>query len=134
MKKLVSITYSEWAFNLTMFLVRVGAGALLIPHGYDKLIHFVQYRSKFVNFLGMGSSVSLSLVIFAECFCTIFLIIGLFTRAVVIPLIIVMLVALFKAHGGDLFYTGEKAALFLLAFSTVLLCGPGKASVDAMIK
>ncbi len=134
MKKLVSISYSEWAFNLSMFLLRAGAGALLIPHGYDKLIHFAQVSPQFMNFMGLGSSFSLSLVIFAECFCTIFLIIGLFTRVVAVPLIIVMLVALFKAHGGDLFHTGEKAALYLLAFTAVLLCGPGKASVDAMIK
>lgn len=134
MKKLVSITYSEWAFNLAMFILRVGTGALAIPHGYDKLIHFAQYKSKFMSFMGLGPSLSLSLVIFAECFCTIFLVIGLFTRAVVIPLIIAMLVAVFKAHGGDIFASGEKAALFLVAYSVILLCGPGKASVDAMIK
>lgn len=134
MKKLVSISYSEWAFNLSMLILRVGAGALIIPHGYNKLVHFAELRTKFMNFLGLGSSLSLSLIIFAEFFCAMFLIIGLFSRAVVIPLVIGMAVALFKASGGDVFGNGEKPALFLICFLVILLCGPGKASVDAMIK
>ncbi|MBC8033214.1 MAG: DoxX family protein [Chitinophagaceae bacterium] len=134
MKKLVSIAYSEWAFNLSMLLLRVGVGALMISHGYDKLINFAKYRSEFMNFMGIGSSGSLALVVFAEFFCTIFLMIGLFTRAVVVPLLIVMLVAFFKAHKADLFGEGEHAALYLIVFSVILLCGPGKVSVDAMIK
>lgn len=46
MKKLVSISYSEWAFNLSMLILRVGAGALIIPHGYNKLVHFAELRTK----------------------------------------------------------------------------------------
>lgn len=134
MRKLFSIAYSEWAFNLSMFLLRVGAGILIIPHGYSKLINFATYKSKFMNFMGLGSTVSLSLTIFVEFFCAAFLILGLFSRAVAFLLLFVMAVALFKAHGGDVFGKGETSALFLMCFSAILLCGPGKASIDAMIR
>lgn len=134
MKRLMSINYSNAAFNFAMLLLRVGAGVMIMSHGYAKLVHFTDYRSKFMNFMGIGNTASLSLVIFAEFFCAIFLIIGLFSRMATIPLIIAMGVALVKAHHGDIFGDGEKAALYLICFVSLLLCGPGKASLDGMIK
>ncbi len=134
MKRFLSISYSQAAFNFAMLVLRVATGAMVMSHGYSKLVHFAEMKSKFMNFMGIGSTFSLILVIFAEFFCSIFLIIGLFSRLVVIPLIINMGVALFKAHNGAIFGDGERAALYLTIFITLLLCGPGKASVDGMMK
>jgi putative oxidoreductase len=134
MRRFLSINYSQAAFNIAMLVLRVDAGAMAMSHGYGKLVHFTEMKSKFMNFIGIGSTLSLILVIFAEFFCSIFLIMGLFSRLVVIPLIISMAVALFKAHNGDVFGDGERAALYLTIFITLLLCGPGKASVDGMMK
>jgi len=44
-----------------------------------------------------------------------------------------MSVAVVKAHHLDVFGAGEKAALYLTCFIALLLCGPGKASVDGII-
>src|SRR4051812_5799090 len=134
MKRLTSINYSNSAFNIGIFILRVTVGALLIVHGYDKLVHFSGMKNNFMNFMNMGKSLSLSLVIFAEFFCSMFIIAGLFTRLVVIPPIIVVAVALFQAHHFDVFGQGEKAALYLAAFLTILFVGPGKISIDGMIK
>lgn len=134
MKRLMSINYSNAAFNFAMLLLRVGSGVLIMSHGYDKLVHFADYRNKFMNFMGIGNTASLSLVIFAEFFCSIFLVIGLFSRLATIPLIVAMGVALIKAHHAAVFGDGEKPALYLCCFVTLLLCGPGKASLDGMIK
>jgi putative oxidoreductase len=133
MKKILSVSCSDWAFNLGMLILRLGAGVLIIPHGYSKLVHFAEKKSAFMNFLGMGSTFSLSLVIFAEFFCGMFIILGLFTRLAAIPLVIDMAVALIKVHHGDVFGDGERAALYLTCFLVIVLCGPGKASVDGMI-
>jgi putative oxidoreductase len=133
MKKILSVSCSDWAFNLGMLILRLGAGTLIIPHGYNKLVHFAEKKSSFMNFMGMGSTLSFSLVIFAEFFCGMFIILGLFTRLTVLPLVIAMSVALFKAEHGDIFGNGERAALFLTSFLVILLCGPGKASVDGVI-
>ena len=133
MKRLLSTKYTAASVNIAMLLLRVGLGGLMIPHGYDKLVHFNQYKRDFVNFLGVGSSFSLALIIFAEFFCSMFLIAGLFTRIVVIPLLIGMTVALFKAHNGEIFGDGEHATLFIFGFLTVLFIGPGKASIDGMM-
>lgn len=133
MKKLLSISYSQGAFNIAMLLLRVSFGVFMIPHGYDKLVKFAQMKNGFINFLGMGSGVSLALDIFAEFFCSIFLIFGLFTRLAVIPLIIAMFVVVAIAHNYQIFGDGEHGAMFLAGYLVILLLGPGKISVDGMI-
>ncbi len=133
MKKLLSTQYSAGAFNAAMLLLRLALGGLMMKHGYDKLIHFAEYKAKFINFMGIGQTTSLALVVFAEFFCALFIMIGLFTRLAAIPLIVAMCVALFKAHNSDFMGEGEMATLYLAGYITLLIVGPGKVSVDGMI-
>ena len=134
MRSLLSTRYSAGAFNTGLLLFRVAIGLLMVKHGYDKMVHFNEYASHFMSFLGMGAKVSLALTIFAEFFCSILLILGLFTRFACIPLIIVMSVALFMVHNGNPYDDhGQMAALFLISYILILIIGPGKASVDGMI-
>jgi putative oxidoreductase len=134
MKKLLSTHYTDLTFNISLFLLRVVPGVMMmVNHGYDKLVHFADRRNKFMDFLGMGSTTTLSLAIFAEFFCAFLVIIGLFTRFSVLPLVIEMGVALFKANHGEIFNGGEDAALFLTAFTAILFVGPGKFSVDGIM-
>lgn len=133
MRKLLSTKYSAGAFNAAMLVLRLGLGILMMHHGYQKLIHFSEKQGTFMNFLGLGSTVSLTLVIFAEFFCSMFLILGLFTRLAAIPLIIATCVMVFKAHNSDVFGDGETAALYLTGYIVLLLVGAGRVSVDSMI-
>jgi putative oxidoreductase len=133
MKKLLSTKYSAGAFSAAMLLLRLGVGILMMAHGYDKLVHFGDLQHKFMNFMGMGSTMSLALLVFAEFFCSLFLIIGLFTRLAAIPLIIATCVMVFKAHNGEVFGDGETAAIYLAGYLVLLLVGPGRVSVDSMI-
>jgi Predicted membrane protein len=133
MRKFLSTKYSAGAFNFGMLILRLGLGVLMLSHGYGKLVHFNGMRASFINFLGMGSTLSLALDIFAEFFCSIFVILGLFTRLAVIPILIAMSVALIKAHHGDIFGAGERAAIYLACTITILFCGPGRISLDGII-
>lgn len=133
MKKLMSTKYSAGAFNVAMLLMRLGFAGLLLPHGYDKLVKFAEMKKDFMNFLGLGPTVSFALLVFAEFFCSALVILGFLTRLACIPLIIAMGVALFKAHHGLIFSEGEHAALYMFGFTGILLLGPGKISVDGMI-
>jgi putative oxidoreductase len=132
-KKLLNTRVSNGAFNTAMLVLRIMAGGMMIVHGYDKLLHFAEYKAKFMSFLGLGSGLSLSLAIFAEFFCALFMVLGLFTRVSAIPLIISCSVALFSAHHADVLGAGEKIALYLGCFITLFIAGPGKISVDGMI-
>jgi putative oxidoreductase len=133
MKKLLSTGYSAYAFNLALFILRVGAGALMIHHGYDKLITFSEKAPNFMHFLGMSSSFSLALVVFAEFFCSIFVMLGLFTGFACIFLMISTFVAVSDAHNYDIWGKGEHASLFFIIYFTILIIGPGKISVDGMM-
>ena len=134
MKRLFSTRTSESAFSFAMFVLRLGTGSLiLMNHGMDKLIHFSQKAGAFADPFGIGSTASLALDIFAEFFCSIFIILGLFTRLACIPLIIAMVIALFIAHKGEFFGQGELAGLFLIVFSTILFAGPGRLSLDRFL-
>jgi putative oxidoreductase len=133
MSKFLSTKYSNAGFNFGMLVLRVVLGILLASHGYDKLVAFGSLRYKFMNFLHMGSTLSLALVIFAELFCSIFLILGLFTRFACIPILITTAVVVFVATHGHILGPGERGTIYLASTITILFCGPGRISVDAMI-
>ena len=133
MKRLFTTNYSAGAFNTAMFLLRFISGFLMIHIGYGKLVHFDKIKGEFMNFMGLGSSFSLGLTIFAEFFCSLLIILGLFTRAATIPLIITMCVIIFKVNHSDFFDKGQLPVMYLAAFLTILILGPGKASIDNMI-
>ena len=106
---------------------------MLFAHGLDKLQKFNTLQGSFYNFMGMGTKTSLVLDIFAELFCSLFLVLGLFTRFSVVPLIIVTLVIIFGHDSGKPMLESEMPLLYLFGFLTLLLCGPGKISIDAML-
>jgi len=104
----------------------------MMNHGYGKLTHFDETAKFMPHLFGMSSSITTALVIFAEFFCSLFIILGLFTRLACVPLIITMCYALFITLHGEVFGKGELATLYLAAFTVLLLVGPGRVSVDSM--
>jgi len=135
MKKLLSTQYSDTVFNISVLLIRLAFGLLMImKHGIPKLMEFSSLQYKFYNFLGIGSRFSLILALFAELFCSMFLVLGLFTRFTVIPLIIVMVVAIFGANAGKPLISSELAILYGTVFIAILFVGPGRISADGMMR
>ncbi|MFD1770675.1 DoxX family protein [Sphingobacterium suaedae] len=121
------------ASNLSAFILRVGFGVLMIPrHGYVKLVEFNERKEQFMDFLGLGGTVTLSLTIFAEFFCSILLILGLFTRLAAIPLLITVLV-IFSVHNWEFFGKYELATAFFIGYVSIFILGPGKFSLDYLL-
>jgi len=133
MKKLFSTRYTDNSISFALLVLRIALGGLMIPHGYQKLMTFAAKSSSFSDPFHIGSAASLSLTIFAEFFCAVFVMIGLMTRLATIPLIVAMSVAVFVAHKGQVFGDGEHAALYLAGFIALLFTGPGKISMDKLI-
>ncbi len=126
MRNLFSTKYNAAAYNTGLLVLRIGAGLLMASHGYDKLIHYNEMKIKFMSFMGLNPSATLALVIFAELFCAVLIVVGLFTRFACIPLIILTVVIIFQVGK-------ELPALYLFAYIALLFTGPGKFSIDNMI-
>jgi putative oxidoreductase len=119
--------------EIPLLILRLTAGILMIPHGYSKWVDFAKITPDFMNFLGLGSTVSLSLCIFAELACSLFFALGIFTRLSCIPLIINGLVMVCMAHEFDIFGKGQLAFFYLTTYLVVFLLGPGKWSLDSLL-
>lgn len=117
------------SFGLLLFRLCLG-GLMIANHGWMKIVNYEVLQSKFLNFLGLGSQISLILAIAAEVLCSILLIFGLYTRIVLIPLIVTMLVAI-GTHGWQIFGEAELGFLYLIGFVFLLIVGPGDNSIDA---
>jgi putative oxidoreductase len=59
--------------------------------------------------------------------------IGLFTRAASLVLMIVMMVAAFSVHYSDPFDVKENSLIYLSIFALIVTFGPRKYSIDNMI-
>lgn len=130
MKRLLSTACSETSFNIAVLIIRVTFGLLLlINHGIDKLKHFAERQHNFADPFHIGHMPTLMLSLFAEVFCTVFLVLGLFTRIMAIPVVINFAVIVFIVNKG---YSGpaELGILYFAAFFSILLMGPGKYSID----
>ncbi len=119
--------------SLAIFYMRLVLGILMLTHGWAKLSNFGEMAMAFPDPIGLGSKVALSLIIFAEFGCSLLLLVGLFSRWATIPLMIGMSVAAFSAHGNDPFSAKELPVLYLLMYVVLLISGPGKFSLDALI-
>lgn len=130
-KKLLSTRINEFIpADLSLLVLRIGAAALILTHGYPKLLRILDGNFGFGDPIGLGPEVSLFLVTFAEFFCAVLLIAGFLTRFALIPLIINMSVITFIAHGQDPFSDQELPLFFLITFVVLFFTGAGKISLD----
>lgn len=120
--------------DLLLLAVRVFIGFAMLSHGFPKLqMLFSGEPIQFYDFLGIGPKASLVGAVFAEFVCSIFIILGLFTRAAVWFLIAAMVVASLFVHSADPFAKREMSLLYLSVYLLFLAFGPGKFSIDGMI-
>ena len=134
MLKLLQFRFLPISTNLALLVLRVWfAVPLLTLHGWGKVAGFAERSQRFADPFGIGSPTSLSLVVFAEVFCAVLLVVGLCTRFAALVCAIAMATAFTFAHGSR--FTGqgngELAFMFLGAFVTLLIAGGGRFSLDA---
>lgn len=134
MKKVFSVNNSSNAINVGLLTARIGISVMMFTHGIPKLIKlFSGAPVQFPEVMGMSAELSLSLAIFAELLCSVFILIGCATRLAVIPLITTMVVVIFFIHAADPFPVKESASLYLLGYVVLLFAGSGKYSMDSLL-
>ena len=124
-------TLNDWG----LLLLRIGAGGLMIPHGWSKLNRLIDGLSpeegvSFYNWLGIGETPSLILTVIGELVAPILVVCGWKTRWASAVVAICMGVAAFMVHWEDPLSEKEHALLFFFPMLTLMLTGPGKWSLD----
>lgn len=121
----------EFLQSFGLLVLRVGMGALMLfGHGSDKLVNFSIKAPTFADPLGLGSSFSLALAVFAEFFCSLAVALGFATRFAVVPILILLCTAAFAVHGGDPWAKKELALVYFVPYLTILFTGAGRYSLD----
>lgn len=133
MNKLLHLEFIPRSTDAALLLLRVWLGlSMALLHGWGKLGGLLGGTAKFPDILGIGATPALVLTIFAEFFCALLLVAGLWTRLAAFFLVVTMSVAFFMAHGAKLTGqgSGELAYIYLAGYVVLLLAGAGKYSVD----
>ena len=131
MKKILSTLPLDT--DLAALLLRLIFGGLFVYHGYIKFDGYEQFQAMFPDLIGIGGPLSFNLVLFAELGCGFLVLIGLYTRFAVIPILITMVVAFFIAHGAQSFDDKELPFALMMLSLVVFVLGSGKYSADKMI-
>jgi putative oxidoreductase len=122
--------------GVALLVARLWFGlTMLFNHGFDKLANFQDKVATFPDPLGLGHEVTLVLVVFAEVFAALMLVIGLGTRFAALVLVIDMFVAFLMVHKTELSGqgSGELAFLYLAGYVILLIAGGGLFSLDTVV-
>lgn len=135
MKNIFSFKAGAFNLDLALLVARVSIAALMLVHGFPKLMMLISGGDiQFPPVFGLGAATSLALAVFAEVFCSLFILVGLGTRMATVPLIVTMLVAVFMIHGNDPFAKQEPALQYLLAYLVLFFAGSGRFSLDYLLQ
>lgn len=125
--------------NLGRLFLRLFVGVMLLHFGLEQYRNFDMIAESFPPILGMTPETSLCLLIVIECICSLFIMIGLMMRIMIVPPFVAMIFAeyyLLNSYFGEAGWAlgWEKPAflpiMFLGIYFFLLMVGPGKISCD----
>lgn len=117
--------------DLGLLVLRLGAGGMMLVHGWGKLQKVLHGDFKFADPIGIGATGTLLLAVFAEFVCAGLVALGYKTRLAALPVVATMAVAAGIVHRGDSWGDKELAALFGVAFLAIAALGGGRFALEA---
>ncbi len=119
--------------DIGLLILRLATGGtMLLAHGLGKLTSYSGMAGTFPDPLGLGSSVTLMIAIFAEVVCSALIVAGFLTRLATLPLLGTMAAAFFVVHAADAWNVRELSYLYGLALLALAFTGPGSLSLDGL--
>jgi len=123
--------------DIAKLIIRLSLGIMMLFHGVEKIINgisgvkYLTTNSGLPEFLAYG-------VYIGEVVVPIFIILGLYARVASVVLALNMLMAIFLAHGNELFALGKHGAptielpfFYLILSISVFLLGSGRYAVNS---
>jgi putative oxidoreductase len=144
MMKLNLRASSAIQLDFGILIIRIIIGILMAFYGYEKLVHFQEmaasdFWANNVSFLGQKGAFPLALTVFAEFFCSLLLIIGLFTRLSLLPLLFCMAYIFLVIFPFSIISSGDNGMeinttfFYFIIYLGLFFTGPGKYSLDYML-
>lgn len=133
-KAKLAVKSLDW---LALLVARLTVGVLFLSTGWGKVHNLDKVTEYFVELKIPMAGVNAIAASFTELVCGALLVVGLGSRLASPPLIVTMIVALVTAkraeiHGvADLF--GQVEWTYVALLLVVVVAGPGKASLDAVV-
>lgn len=122
-----------------LLILRITTSVLLFyKHGAEKIFTYQHMLSVFhdPHFIGnldpldIGRTYSLWIALFSDGICSVFVLLGLFTRITALIILCNIMVAFFFTFHAVNDDHGEIMLLYLAGMSLIFLMGPGKISLD----
>ena len=128
-------------FDFTSLIARISTGTLMfylhgfgkITSGYDRWERLGKTVTDIIGIDSMAIPLGLMASI-SESILAIFILVGFYTRTSTFFLGFTMMVAFNKHLFSDGLKSGEMALLYLILCIIIFLLGPGKYSIDRLIK
>jgi putative oxidoreductase len=143
MNRLIALATSVLAMakrldSVALLVARLTVGVLFVSTGWGKVHNLAKVTEYFGELHIPAPAFNAPLASFTELGCGALLVLGLASRLAAVPLMVTMTVAILTAklaeiHGlPDLF--GEVEWTYLVLLLVIVVFGPGKASLDALVR
>lgn len=125
------------AVSVGLLILRVIAGlSLFLKHGLEKLTGYATMVQHFPDPIHIGAHASLAYALLSDGICSVLVVVGLATRPAAFIIVVNLMTVFFLVHHAAFFSSGhvELVALLIAAFGALLFTGPGRFSIDALLK
>lgn len=129
-----SLMLSDKATNAALLFLRCYVSFIMLTHAFAKVENFDALLGSFSAPFGMSKMAALLLIITIELGGSIFLMVGFLSRLALLGLISGMTTAAFFTFHPFAMAQSELAMMYLGVYIALFLTGPGKYSVDYLIK
>jgi putative oxidoreductase len=121
--------------DIALLILRLWVStSLFYKHGLEKVLHFQTMATHFPDPIGVGARFGLVYALLSDAICSVLVAIGLVTRLAAFLVVVNMAVIfIFMHHGSFVEDHAELVYVYLGAFLTLVLAGPGKFSIDARL-
>jgi putative oxidoreductase len=107
---------------------------LFIKHGLEKVLHFQTMATHFPDPIGVGAKFGLVYALLSDAICSVLVAIGLVTRlAAFLVVVNLAVIFIFMHHGSFTEDHAELVYVYLGAYLTLVLTGPGRFSIDSRL-
>ena len=133
-KNLITSKSNPTSVSAGLLSLRVFTGlSLFLKHGVEKLTGYSTMVQHFPNPLHIGAHATLAFALLSDGICSLLVVVGLFTRPAAAIVLINLLAAFFLVHRASFFSDGhvELVWVYIAAFLSILVAGPGRFSIDA---